>query len=388
MPWYYRVRKAINVAAPFLAPTQTTNLALLVSAILKTRTLCLSELARAYPIPKERRVALPKHCLLHRLKRLWRFTDNRRVDALEVQLAFVPHVLASLGHPRLLGLAIDWTMFDTVLPSGKRMRYQVLRIAVPRKGRALPLLQLAYDRLNLSPNKSQNQLEQDALLAVARALPISVRPVIVADRGFHRAGFIAWLKGHNLDYVVRLKKGSCLTEADGSSWKLGEEGLKIGELRFVEGVRYGLHHGRPRELRINVALCWRISKSRAKNPRREQPKEPWYLATSLKDAKSAACWYWQRGWIEQSFKDSKSRFGLARVRVGCPERLCRLLMALSIAVSWLTLMGLAEGGVVPEGFRSAVVAWGRSSVITMALSLLEKLRDLPPRCLPQPTVAG
>ena len=188
--------------------------------------------------------------------------------------------------------------------------------------------------------------------------------------------------------MVRLKKGSCLTEADGSSWKLGEEGLKIGELRFVEGVRYGLHHGRPRELRINVALCWRISKSRAKNPRREQPKEPWYLATSLKDAKSAACWYWQRGWIEQSFKDSKSRFGLARVRVGCPERLCRLLMALSIAVSWLTLMGLAEGGVVPEGFRSAVVAWGRSSVITMALSLLEKLRDLPPRCLPQPTVAG
>ena len=35
-------------------------------------------------------------------------------------------------------------MFDTTLPSGKRMRYQVLRIAVPRKGRALPLVQLAY----------------------------------------------------------------------------------------------------------------------------------------------------------------------------------------------------------------------------------------------------
>src|SRR5215211_6592514 len=329
MPWYYRVRVAINAAAPFLAPTQTANLALLVSAILKKRTLCLSELARAYPTPKERRVASPKHDLLHRLKRLWRFTDNERVDApLAVQLSLVPETIACLGFPRLLGLAIDWTMFDTTLPSGKRMRYQVLRIAVPRKGRALPLLRLAYDRDRLNPNKSQNQPEQDALLAVARALPISVRPVIVADRGFHRAGFIAWLKGHNLDYVVRLKKGSCLTEADGSSWKLGEEGLKIGELRFVEGVRYGLHHGRHRELRINVALCWRISKSRAKNPRREQPKEPWYLATSLKDAKSAASWYWQRGWIEQSFKDAKSRFGLARVRVGCPERLSRLLMAL------------------------------------------------------------
>ena len=40
--------------------------------------------------------------------------------------------------------------------------------------------------------------------------------------------------------------------------------------------------------------------------------EPWwYLATSLSSAKSAVSWYWQRGWIEQSFKDSKSLFGLS-----------------------------------------------------------------------------
>jgi hypothetical protein len=390
VPWYYRVRTAINAAAPFLAPTQRVNLALLVSAILKKQTLCLSELARAYPTPKERRVASPKHDLLHRIKRLWRFTDNERVDALAVQLALVPHTIACLGFPRLLGLAIDWTFFDTILPSGQRMRYQVLRIAVPRKGRALPLLQLAYDRDNLSPNKSQNQIEQEAILAVVRALPGSVRPVIVADRGFHRAGFIAWLSPHHLNYVVRIRKGSCITENDGRRWKLGEEGLQIGEVRFMEGVRYGLYHDRPRELLTNVALCWRITKSRAKNPRRKQPEEPWYLPTSLKDAKkSAAAWYWQRGWIEQSFKDSKSRFGLGRVRVGSPKRLSRLLMALSVALSWLTLMGLSGGGVVVlKGFRAAVVAWGKASVISMALALLEKHGNLPLRCLPQPTVVG
>jgi hypothetical protein len=87
MPWYCRIREAINTAVPFLVSTQTTNLALLVSAILKKRTLCLCELARAYPVPAERRVKDPKHCLLHRLKRLWRFTANERVDAKEVQLA-------------------------------------------------------------------------------------------------------------------------------------------------------------------------------------------------------------------------------------------------------------------------------------------------------------
>jgi Transposase DDE domain len=389
VPWYYRVLSAINVAVPFLLSTQKTNLALLVSAILKKQTLCLSELARAYPTPDKRRVSSPKHDLLHRIKRLWRFTANERVDALEVQLALISYTICRLGYPRLLGLAIDWTMFDTTLPSGERIRYQVLRVAVPRKGRALPLVQLAYDRDDLSPNKSQNQIEQDALLAVVEALPMSVRPVILADRGFHRASFIAWLERHHLDYVVRIKKGSCLTEKDGRRWKLGEEGLEVGELRFVEGVRYGLYHDRPRELSINVALCWRISKSRARDPRREQPEEPWYLATSLKSARRAVSWYWQRGWIEQSFKDAKSRFGLKRARVGSPERLSRLLMALTIALGWLTLMGLPEsGGVLPEGFRAAVSAWGRVSVISVALSLLDKLGNIPLRCLPQPSSEG
>jgi hypothetical protein len=384
VPWYCRFLSAINVAVPFLAPTQATNLALLVSAVLKKQTLCLSELARAYPTPKERRVPAPKHDLLHRLKRLWRFIDNERVDALGVQTALVAYTIARLGFPRLLALAIDWTMFDTILPSGKRMRYQLLRIAVPRKGRALPLLQLAYDRDDLSPTNSQNQIEQEALLAVVGVLPVGVCPVVLADRGFHRAGFIAWLERHHLEYVVRIKKGSCITETDGSRWKLGEEGLRLGELRFVEGVHYGLYHGRPRDLRINVALCWRVSKSRAMNPRRKRPEEPWYLATSLSSAKSAVSWYWQRGWIEQSFKDAKGRFGLAGVRVGTPERLSRLLMGLTIALSWLTLMALPESGALPEGFRAAVSAWGRVSLTGLALSLLERLGDLPQRCLPQP----
>src|SRR3954468_18240555 len=90
---------------PFLAPTQKTNLALLVSAILKKQTLCLSELARAYPTPKERRVDSPKHDLLHRIKRLWRFTDNERVDALQVQMALVPYTIARLASPRLLTIS-------------------------------------------------------------------------------------------------------------------------------------------------------------------------------------------------------------------------------------------------------------------------------------------
>ena len=121
------------------------------------------------------------------------------------------------------------------------------------------------------------------------------------DRGFCRAGFLSWLEYHNLHYVVRLTKGACITEPDGKRWKLGEEGLRLGELRFCGGVRYGLYHGRPRELFVNVALCWRVPKGQKRRyPSRQEPAEAWYLATSLEDAKSAASWYRQRGWIEHN----------------------------------------------------------------------------------------
>lgn len=100
-------------------------------------------------------------------------------------------------------------------------------------------------------------------------------------------------------------------------------------------------------------------------------------------AKAAAAWYWQRGWIEQSFKDSKSRFSLAEARVGSPERLSRLLSALSIALSRLTLAALPEIGALPKGFHAVVSQRGRASLISLALALLDKLGNLPPSCLPR-----
>jgi hypothetical protein len=382
MRYYTRVRHAVNVVLPRLRATQATNLALLVSAMLIKRTLCLSELARAYPRAPHRRVQAPKHDLLHRLKRLWRFLDNERLDPLAIQLALLPATIAQLGYPHWLGLAIDWTMFDIIMPNGRRVRYQVLRIAIPRRGRAIPVLQLAYDRDHLPGTNSQNYLEESALGAVIAMLPPQVRPVILADRGFARASFLHWLQAHHLDYVVRLNKGTCLTARDGRRWKLGEEKLQFGHCHWVPAVRYGLYHGRARDLEVNVALCWQTNARRARHPRYVPPPEPWYLATSVGSGKQAAAWYWQRGWIEQSFKDSKSRFGLKRVQVQWPLRLSRLLMALTIALTWLSLLGLPETNAQPPRWHRAVAQRGRVSIISLALALLDHLGDLPEACLP------
>lgn len=387
MPWYPRVQHAINsLLLAVLLPTQATNLALLVSALLAKRTLCLSELARSYPrpVPDQRRVPAPKHDLLHRLKRLSRFLGNPRVDALAVQVALIPTTILALGRPRLLGLAIDWTYFDSSQPTGGRIRYQVLRIAIPRRGRVLPLVQLAYDRDDLPAGRSQNQLAEDVLAAVIRALPQGVRPVVLADRGFARATFLAWLQAHCLDYVVRIDKGTCITAPDGRRWKLGEETMPLGDLRFHPLVRYGLYHDRPRDLYTHLALTWRLP-PQPQRPRSTlvKPEQPWYLATNLPTAAQAVAWYRQRFWIEDSFKDSKSRFRLKHAQISSPERLARLLMALTIALCWLTLFALPELHALPDGFATvqqwsaAACAWGRASFLSLALLALDLLHDLP-----------
>jgi hypothetical protein len=389
MPWYPRVHHAINrLLVPIVLPTQATNLALLVSALVAKRTLCLSESARTYPrpAPEQRRVPYPKHDLLHRLKRLARFLSNPRGDALAVQVALIPSTISALGRPRILGLAIDWTYFDTTLPTGTRIRFQVLRIAVPRRGRALPLLHLAYDRDDLPAGQSQNQLEEAALLAVVRALPPGVQPIILADRGFARATSLEWRQAHSLDYVVRIDKGTCITELDGRRWKLGEEAMQLGERRFHPLVRYGLYHGRPRELCTHLALTWRLPRHQehaAPSATPPQPEQPWYLATNLPTAAQAVAWYRQRFWIEESFKDAKSRFRLKYAQIGCPHRLTRLLLALTIALCWLALFALPELHALPDGFHTvqqwsaAACAWGRASFLSLALTALGMLHDLP-----------
>lgn len=371
MRWYAEVRAAVKQCVPSLLPTQGANLALLVRAILLKRSLGLTDLARTFPRPAERQVPHPKHDVLHRVKRLWRFLNNERVDPLQVQLAFVPYTLASLKFPRWVGLVVDWTYFDA-----PEFRVQVLRIGLARRGRVIPVLQVAYDRDDLPADKSQNQIEEEALAAVLKALPARCTPIILADRGFARAEFFRWLLRRDLQFVIRIDRGTCITDADGTRTKLGTEGLTIGARRWFGRVRYALYHGRPNDLWVNVAAVWLTPKER---PHRHptDPDEPWYLATTLPKLELAVAWYRMRFWIEESFKDSKGRFLLDEVRVSTPDRLNTLLMALTIALCWLSLIAQPQLRILPPGWNAAVVTWGRASFLHQALVFLDDCWILP-----------
>jgi hypothetical protein len=106
------------------------------------------------------------------------------------------------------------------------------------------------------------------------------------------------------------------------------------------------------------------------------------MATSLGDAGRAVAWYWRRGWIEQSFKDSKGDFGMDAAQIRCPVRLTRLLAALTLALSWLTPLGLPRLGLLPQGWHAHVAQRGRASIVSQALAFLDEYGHLPDACLP------
>jgi hypothetical protein len=128
---------------------------------------------------------------------------------------------------------------------------------------------------------------------------------------------------------------------------------------------------------LNIACSWLPASSAAARKEPVEPDEPWYLATTAPNAQLAVDWYRRRFWIEESFRDDKSRLLLDEVRVTSTLRLNRLLLALTIAVCWLCLIADPKVGVLPPNWNAAVVTWGQAGLILQALVYLDDCNLLP-----------
>ena len=199
MPWYHWIATFLNDALPQFRATRRTNLALLTAAILQRRTLVISVLVRSWLM----QLPYPHH---QRKKRLFRFLSNTAFDTVAVRSArggLEPICQAA----RLRGLTpimIDWSD----LGQGRNGLFA----AVCFRGRGLPLLSWVARPAELDP--SQNRVEEFFIGSAGgglRHLPSSIRPLLLADRGFGRASLIHFLKqmpkrtGYPVDYVIRLK---------------------------------------------------------------------------------------------------------------------------------------------------------------------------------------
>lgn len=342
MPSYQELMQWLKELAPKQRQTQVVVLALLAGALLRQRVLTLSGLTRAWPLTTLH---------LYRVKRLWRWLSNPRVNSLAWSQRLIEALATrQLGAGPWLPLLVDFTPI--------RDPIQCLWVAIPWRRRAIPLAAIPvhqYYREGLGPHPLVQHL-----MAGLLAFPVvGRRPLVIGDRGLGQRPLVLWLCQQGIDFVLRTRYGL---------WLLVEEKRLLlrpslaprGRVEWRTGVAFP---SAP-QWRFNLVMTW-------------QGKEPWFLLTTLPSAREALHWYRKRVWIDEMFRDLKQHFGLTTARVTTLERWERLLLGLLVALVWLALVGWRR---LPERWLPQVLAWGKASVfwLTWQYFWANQLRPHPP----------
>ncbi len=350
MKWYNSISTFLNCAIPNIRATRKVNLALLTCSILSRRQLSLSVLARELARSSLTRTSSHHH----NKKRLFRFLSNHRLDPFQTQTAMMPHIVSTARLKGLTPIMIDW--------SDLGRGFNGLFAAVCFRKRGLPLLSWVSRSEELNP--SQNRLEEMFIRRLVTHLPNTVRPLILADRGFGRASLLLFIQrlpsfsGYPVDYVIRLKK-DVIVQSEEFRCRLRDYPLRKRRIVFVPGVKYRQDGA----VTTNLVLFWGSGH-----------KNPWYLATSLSDARLAVKMYRKRMQPEQYFRDGKQRFSLASTTVTTSSRLQRLLLGVVLACVVLILVGMR----VSPSFRKQVCSWGKFGVLHLGLEYYFAYYEPPP----------
>ena len=310
-------------------------LSLGVQGLLQRRRLTLTALARG----------MESHCrVIHRVKRLWRFTNNWAVDPRDVVGALAQEAfrVRSSGP---VPVVLDET--------GLADRAMLLGAAIAYRGRALPLALYAYSPQLLA--KSLWAIREGLLATILAALPPEARRrlLLVADRGYAASHFFRRLLKAQVAFVIRVPRRVLLRMAHARYCleTLAAE-LKPGNCIFLREVEYG-----PAHARLNVLLWWQ-----------EDQPEPWLLATTLASAQQARQYYRLRMGVEELFKDLKERFCLEACQLQTLNRITRICLFLMLALWALALLVR-----YPASWPRFITVRGALSFVSLALEWLDAL---------------
>lgn len=227
---------------------------------------------------------------------------------------------ASAGGSELL-IALDWTDFG-------RNVHTLVASRVHCDGRVIPLM---WRTFSAAQRKGRMARIQFAFVErLRRALPD--RPAtIIADRGFADVALYKKLESLGFSFIIRFRERNFVTPVGERRANATKFILTRGRSRRFSGATLG--RGKA-TTRANVVLV-----------KRGRMKGAWCLATNLPDrAEHIIRLYARRFSIEETFRDFKDvRFGwgLKLCRIRRHDRRDRMLLALAIASTILTVTGKA-----------------------------------------------
>jgi len=269
-----------------------------------------------------------------RQRRIRRWLGNSRINVHRLYKPIIQAVLAN-WEEECLDVSLDTTQFWD--------DYCLIRLAVVHRGRALPL---AWRVLKHSSATIAFDEYQEMLVHTARYLPLGVKIILLADRGFIHTAAMDTVRCLGWHYRIRLKSNTWLWRSKGGWIQPKAFHLARGEALCFQNVKlhkqqwYGPVHVILGRNNLNGELWVVVS------------DEP----TTLKTFQEYAL----RFDIEELFKDEQSSgWNLQKSEIRSVCALSRLCFILALATLYVTAQGVA---VVEQGKRRLVdVHWFRGN---------------------------
>jgi Transposase DDE domain len=304
----YQLGWRLKSLIPCFHKSHLENLVLLVVGIAYSRSVSLPKAAGAVP---HKRIQLESR--VERFERLLQCEKLEPLSALKPTARKVLRELSRGGRVQLK-VIMDRSMINDTI--------NLLFLAVAYEGRALPL---GWVRVPHEGN-SDLRLQQQLLRWFKACLPLGARATVIADREFHSIHLAAWVAQKlGLCFVLRIKAGTWV-EYRGRWSKAGELARQGSTFNWPE---VKLTHDRKATYRVHLVAVW----DRAED-------EPWLLITNHTNVEQVRAMYLERFWIEEMFSDHKSRgLNLESTRITDPDRLGRLLIAVTLAYLWIMQVG-------------------------------------------------
>lgn len=309
------VKRLINKIFPILNKTQGVNLAFGVFGQIKSQSGLMSEIVRDIP-------GAVKH--KHRLKRFWRFLSNPRVKPESLRLFWIDWCIKIFCHKEIVKVAMDWT----TLPSN----IQCLMIAIPFKGRAIPLIWHIVKYCDIKD--SQNLIEERLiarLVTITRETFPDKKLLLTADRGFGRATLFKFLLKKKVLFAIRVKGDVTITTSNGKRLSLRTLGKKLAT-NVPQWHTHISYRSDSYVTGLNLAAVVA--------PEFEgKDLDPWFIATNLRKPETTIKRYAERFHIEEWFKDFKHQLGIAKLQTRNLMRIRRLILISAVAYGITMLVG-------------------------------------------------
>lgn len=327
---------------------QLRNLILVVYGIIHSRSLECAEIARHVPTRTDHH---------HTKKRIHRFLDNENVDLSLLMKCWCKFMVVILlyGLRTYLPVIVDitWVCGEKYLVA-----------SIPFLFRCIPIAFRRFTDEEIGKGTSQNLIE-NAFFEWLHDTLIDYRVVIIADRGFRRASLIEHLRGLGLHYVIRVCGNVWISTSKDAKEKycgiLGSIKLQAGERRHIYNALYHQTYRVPTHLVLGMLKAEKGKKV-----------EPWYIATDLSNLDKAYAYYERRMWIEEMFRDFKSRFHWCKYKVETERRREMLTFCLMVSYTIVALLGYQ---VLKTNRQSRISSYGKSSIIWLGIGILNHKRD-------------